>query len=497
MKVSLASSPPFELAVDALAVPVATGQKLGLPALEIDRALGGLLSELIESGEHRGRLHETLPVATRGLVGARRILLYGLGSLADLDGQRLRNAHHELVRAARTYGYRRLGLLASPPLDASSLAAVVEGCVMGGWERRSRQTAPRPDRIELDEILLAGFGPGGESEVAGAVQLAEATNQAREWVNMPGNELTPAAMAEEARKIAERHHLEFEVLGPAELRAGGYNLLLAVAAGSTQEPRLIRLRSRPDPPPAGDLPVLAMVGKGITFDSGGISLKKPEGMAQMKGDMAGAAAVLAAMDVIAARRLRLDVMAVVAATENMPGGSATRPGDVVTSSAGKTVEIVNTDAEGRLVLADAITHALRHGANHVIDLATLTGAAITAIGHAATAAMSNDDLFWGQVAGAAEQSGDKVWRLPLYPDYRVLLRSSVADLKNGEYGEAGAITAAMFIQEFVQGTAWAHLDIAGSAWNDHDALTTIPRGPTGAGTRLLVHLAQLLAGSGR
>jgi leucyl aminopeptidase len=497
VRVSLAPGTPLELAVDALAIPVAAGERPGPAALEIDRALGGVLTELTDSGEHRGRLHETLPVATRGAIAAHRVLLYGLGSVGDLDGQRLRYAHHELVRAARTYGYPRIGVLASTPLDSSSLAGVVEGCVMGGWERRSRQTGPRPDRVELDEILLAGFGAAGEREVANALQLGEATNQAREWVNMPANELTPSAVAQEARKIAERHQLELEVLGPAELRAGGYNLLLAVAAGSAQEPRLIRLRRRPDPAPAGDAPVLALVGKGITFDSGGLSLKKAEGMTLMKGDMAGAAAVLAAMDVIAARRLPIDVMAVVAATENMPGAAATRPGDVITSSAGKTVEIVNTDAEGRLVLADAITHALRHGADHIVDLATLTGAAVVAIGHAASAGLSNDDLFWGQVADAAVRAGDRVWRLPIYSDYRVLLRSSVADLKNANYGEAGAITAGMFIQEFVQGKAWTHLDIAGSSWNDHEALTTVPRGPTGAGTRLLVHLAQLLAGDSR
>jgi leucyl aminopeptidase len=243
--------------------------------------------------------------------------------------------------------------------------------------------------------------------------------------------------------------------------------------------------------------VLALVGKGITFDTGGISLKDPKGMSQMKADMAGAAAVLAAIDVIAARKLPLDVMAVVAATENMPGPTAQHPGDVVMSADGKTIEILNTDAEGRLVLADAITHALRNGATHVLDLATLTGAATIAIGHGATAAVSNDDGFWRLVEEAARRAGDRVWRLPIYADYRVLLRSQIADLRNAEYGEAGAILGGMFIGEFVRGKPWAHLDIAASSWNTNAELTTVLRGPSGAGTRLCIELAELMAGAAR
>ena len=273
------------------------------------------------------------------------------------------------------------------------------------------------------------------------------------------------------------------------MRAGGYNLLLGVAAGSAVEPRLIRLRHRG----AQDGTTLALIGKGITFDTGGISLKDPKGMQQMKADMAGAAAVLAAIDVIASRKVPLDVMAIVAASENTPGPAAQRPGDVVVSANGKTVEIVNTDAEGRLVLADAITHALRNGATHIVDLATLTGAAAIAIGHAATAAVSNDDSFWHLVERAADKAGDRVWRLPIYADYRVLLRSQIADLRNSDYGEAGTILGGMFIGEFVDNKPWAHLDIAASSWNTNAELTTVLKGPSGAGTRLCVKLAELMA----
>jgi leucyl aminopeptidase len=501
VRVTLVATAPADIAVDALAVPVATGQRLSGSALDLDRALGGLLSELLTNGEFKGRIHEVLPVATNGRIAPRRVILYGLGAAGDLDGQRLRSAHHELVRAARTYGYKRMALVRVEPLGIQSLPAVVEGCVMGTFERRSRQTGAQPERGEIDELMLTGFGQGRDHEVVAAQEAGEATNRAREWQNAPPNELTPDALAQEATTIAQRHGLEIEVLGPAELRVGGYNLLLGVASGSGKPARLIRLRhrgrQRTGLPADSNATVLALVGKGITFDTGGISLKEPTGLRQMKADMAGAAAVLAAIDVIATRKLPLDVMAVVAAAENMPGPTAQRPGDVVVSADGKTVEILNTDAEGRLVLADAVTHALRNGATHVLDLATLTGAATIAIGHGATAAISNDDGFWGLVEEAARRAGDRVWRLPIFADYRVLLRSQIADLRNGEYGEAGAILGGMFIGEFARGKPWAHLDIAASSWNTNAELTTVPRGPSGAGTRLCIELAELMAAAAR
>ena len=502
MKVSLVSTPPAELPVDALAVAVATGQRLSGGALELDRALGGVLSEMIASAEFRGRIHEVLPVPTSVKSGPRRVILYGVGAMRDLDGQRLRSAHHELIRAARTYGYRRIGLVRSePPLAMDSLKAVVEGCVMGTFERRSRQTGAQPERREIEELVLTGFGIGREHEVVAAQENGEATNRAREWQNAPPNELTPDALAQEGQRIAQRHDLEIEVLGPAELKAGGYNLILGVAAGSANPPRLVRLRYRgsqqPGAEPQAGAPVLALIAKGVTFDSGGISIKPAENMSQMKGDMAGAAAVLSAIDVIASRRVPIDVMAVIAATENMPGPSAQRPGDVVVSADGKTVEIVNTDAEGRLILADALTHALRNGATHLIDLATLTGAAKVAIGHAATAAVTNDDKFWSMVERAAADAGDRVWRLPIFADYRILLRSQIADLRNAEYGEAGTILGGMFIGEFAGGKPWTHLDIAASSWNTNVELTTVLRGPNGAGTRLCIALAELMSGAER
>jgi len=494
VKLTLVSAPAAGLNVDALAIPVATGHQLGAAAQELNRAMGGVLAEMVANAEFRGRIHEVLPMPAQGKIGPRRVILYGLGALHDLDGQRLRSAHHELVRASRTWGYKRLAIMRVEPLGTDALKAVVEGSVLGTFERRSRQTGQAPERREIEEIVLVGFGPGREAEVIAAQENGEATNRAREWQNAPGNELTPDALAQEATRIAERHNLEVEVLGPGELKAGGYNLLLGVGTGSAKPPRLIRVRyhgnhQKSDP----DATVLALVGKGITFDSGGISLKDPENMSRMKDDMSGAAAVLSAIDVIASRKLPLDVMAVIAAAENMPGPTAQRPGDVVVSADGKTVEIVNTDAEGRLVLADALTHALRNGATHIVDLATLTGAATVAIGHAASAAVSNDDEFWKLVEQASREAGDRVWRLPIYADYRVLLSSQIADLRNSEYGEAGTILGGMFIAEFAGGKPWAHIDIAAAAWNTNLELTTVLRGPSGAGTRLCIELAELMA----
>ncbi len=498
MKISLVSAPAAELNVDAVAIPVITGEPLGASAKDIDAAMGGVLGEMVANAEFRGRIHEVLPIPAQGKLKPRRVILYGLGALRDLDGQRLRSAHHELVRASRTWGYKRLAIMRVEPLGADALKGVVEGAVMGTFERRSRQTGPAPERREIDEVILAGYGAGREAEVIAAQENGEATNRTREWQNAPPNELTPDSLAQEATRIARRHNLEVEVLGPAELKTGGYNLLLGVGQGSSKPPRLIRLRHHGNHDSGNSKgPVLALIGKGITFDSGGISLKPGENMSRMKDDMSGGAAVLSAIDVVASRKLPIDVMAVVAAAENMPGPSAQRPGDVVVSADGKTVEVVNTDAEGRLVLADALTHALRNGATHLIDLATLTGAATVAIGHGASAAVSNDDGFWEQVEQAALEAGDRVWRLPIYADYRVLLSSKIADLRNAEYGEAGTIMGGMFIGEFAAGKPWAHIDIAAAAWNTNDELTTVLRGPSGAGTRLCIELAELMSGAER
>jgi leucyl aminopeptidase len=482
-RVAVTGAGATEVQADVLAVPVVSG---GPPDPAI-QALGDSVAGFVVSGEHRGRLHDTLLIPAPAVMTARRVLLYGLGAERDLDGQRLRFAHQQMVHAARRYGHRRIAVLRAGPLRPEDACAVVEGCVAGGWERRHRATADR--QAPLEELSLVGFGGADPESIELARLLGAATVRAREWQNTPGNEMGPQQLADIAGEMSGRLGLELEVLGRDELAAGGYALLLGVAAGSERPPRLIRLQHRG----MGGGDNLALVGKGITFDSGGLSLKTPDGMVRMRGDMGGAAAVLAAIEVIAAVRLPVDVMAVVAATDNLPGPGAQRPGDVWTSASGRSVEVLNTDAEGRLVLADAITFAIRVGATHIVDLATLTTSAVTALGHAATVAVANDDALWTLLAAAADAAGERVWRLPMYPDFRDLLKTPNADLKNSFYGEAGAIAAGMFIGEFAEGRPWAHLDIAGSHWNENAALRGVPRGPLGTGARLCYRLAERLA----
>ncbi len=486
VQLAVVSHPGEVGAVDAdvLAIPVMSGAQSDSALTQVDPRA----ARFVASGEHTGCLHEVLLLPAGEGLGSPRILLYGLGAAADLDGSRLRFAHQEMVRTAREFGHGRIAVLRAGALRNSDVGAVIEGCVAGSWDRRGRSTGRHP--APLTALTLVGFGDAPDAVVDVSRRLGEATARAREWQNAPANELGPDQLEAIAREMADRLGLDCETLGAEALRAGGYNLLAAVGAASEQEPRLIRLTYRGA---AKDERNLALIGKGITFDSGGLSLKSADWMVKMRGDMGGAAAVLAAIEVVAESGLAINVMAVIAAAENLPGRGAQRPGDVWTSASGKTVEVLNTDAEGRLVLADAATYAIRSGATHLVDLATLTSDARAALGHAASAAVSNDDRLWGLVAAAGEAAGDRVWRLPIYPDFRPLIQSQSADLKNADYGEAGVITAAMFIGEFVEGRPWVHLDIAGSHWNENQQHKDIPRGPLGAGTRLCYRLAELMA----
>ncbi|MFZ0218021.1 MAG: M17 family peptidase N-terminal domain-containing protein, partial [Candidatus Dormiibacterota bacterium] len=433
------------LEVDVAVVAIAPGEPLGGPAAALDTQLDGLLSGLVTSGEQRAALGEVLLIPTGGPGRLRRVLLCGVGPRPELDGQRLRLAVQRSVRAAHGYGYRRIAVLAGGGLGDGDLTAAVEGAVAGAWERDARRSGNRRQPVEV--LTFAGFGEGREAELAVAARVGAATAQAREWQNAPANELWPERLAEIALAIADETGAEAEVLREAELREGGYRLLLGVGAGSARPPRLIRLVHRG----RGSGPMLGLLGKGITFDAGGLSIKTAAGMVRMRGDMAGAAAVLAAFRAIAAERWPVDVMAVVPASENLLGPEAQKPGDVLTSAAGRTVEILNTDAEGRLVLADAMTYAIRSGATHLVDLATLTGSARVAIGHTASAALASDDVLWAQVERASARAGERVWRLPIYPELRELLRSPSADLRNSDYGEAGTITGGLFIGEFAEG----------------------------------------------
>lgn len=371
--------------------------------------------------------------------------------------------------------------------------ALVEGAIEGAYDAAIKKTSDRTPR-SLGSITVVSSSPRAESGARIGEIVGEARDIARELVNLPPNELTPSALAQRAQTLAEQYGLQCSVLDESRMKQLGMGSLLGVAAGSKEPPRLITLRyGRPDAAKR-----VAFVGKGLTFDSGGLSLKTAEGMETMKSDMAGAAAVVAGM--VAVARLRPEGICVtgyVGSTENMPGGGAMRPGDVLTAMNGKTIEVLNTDAEGRLVLADVLSYAIDQGETHLVDFATLTGAAVIALGHAATLATGNPMSWVDEVVKASDDGLDRAWSMPLYPEYRRAMDSTIADLKNtgGRAAGAGALTAAAFLSEFSEGAEWAHLDIAGMAFNREASSSAAPGG-TGVGVGTIVSLTRALSSRG-
>jgi leucyl aminopeptidase len=431
----------------------------------------------------------------------RRVAILGLGKPDELPAERLRVAGALAAGEAQRREATSLAWDLAAPADASmepgeAARAVTEGVVLGSYRfDRFRSADPDDPPPPALERLTFGGAPG-DSAVTQAVEagriVAEAQNRARDLQSLPANHVTPTALADRAAELAEQHaSLSVEVLGREEITERGMGGLEAVSRGSDEEPRLITLRHEGSG--SGDL--LGIVGKAVTFDSGGISIKPSAGMHEMKMDMSGGAAVIEAMGAIAELGIAQDIVAVVPATENMPSGRSMRPGDIITQLNGKTVEINNTDAEGRLILADALTWCVREqGADRVIDLATLTGAALIALGSTYCGLISNDDEFAGNVEGIATRTGELAWRLPLHPDYKKLTTGTVADLTNAAAKrEAGTIYAGSFLEEFVDEKPWVHLDIAGTAWDTEREYAG--KGATGFGVRLLVALAQDLAGT--
>src|SRR4029077_3088144 len=423
--------------------------------------------------------------------GPERLLVVGLGERDDFDAEKLR------VLAALVAGE-------AAKLEATSLAwalpeagdeeaaaeAIVTGTILGSYRLDRFKGVGEDDESPRLETLTV-LGP---AELAGAVETAriysEAANRARDLQETPANFARPEDPAARAEEIAAgSDKVNVEVFDGATIRAKGMGGLAAVSQGGPVDPRLITLRYAGD----GNGPTLAFVGKGVTFDTGGISLKPGAGMQEMKFDMSGAAAVLEAFAAIVELGLPVDLMTVIPSTENMPSGTAVKPGDVITQYNGKTVEVNNTDAEGRLILADALAWAIEQGAERVIDLATLTGAVVVALGSTYAAVISNDDALASEIAAAGEESGELVWRLPLHPEYKEMMKGTVADLSNlGTKREAGTITAASFLEEFVDGTPWAHIDIVCTAWGVNRAYTG--KGGSGYGVRLLVQLVRDLVG---
>lgn len=466
----------------------------------VDRHIGGLISRLIDSGEFKGKLGETAVIHLGPGTPYRKVVVVGLGKAEEFSPERVRQVTAASVKAAAKGNVARIGTIVHGAgiggLNSEEAAqSVAEGALLGTYRCDRYKSDPEPR--SLREIVVFEMDPAKVAPIQAAVQrgvvLAEATNFARDLVNMPPNELTPGELAERARRMAEEEGLECTVLERADMERLGMGALLGVAQGSANEPRLVVLRydgrqgrdgGAARGQASGGEPI-ALVGKGVTFDTGGISLKPSDGMAAMKGDMAGAAAVLGAMRAIARLKPSRSVLGVLACVENMPSGTAQRPGDIVRTMTGKTIEIDNTDAEGRLILADAVAYAESLGARTIVDVATLTGACIIALGHLYTGVIANDDELARQLIAAGSRAGERLWQLPGDPDFKEQYKSDVADLKNTGGREAGAITGGLIIGEFVKNARWAHLDIAGTSFLKREQRHYLPKGATGVAVRTL------------
>jgi leucyl aminopeptidase len=456
----------------------------------IDDAMGGEIRALLDLGDFKGEAKQTTVLYTKGAISAPRLALVGLGKAEDFNLEVARQAAGIIAQKLRDLGVKTFAipLHSDPPQDM--IQAAVEGSTLALYQFNQHKTQDLDKVKELEEITFLAEDEASKAVVEQGVErgeiIANGTLLARDLSNQPPNHLTPTILADKAQEIADTTGLKCEIFEPTQLKEQGFGALIGVAQGSVEEPRFIILEHRP----AGDgKETVVFVGKGITFDSGGLSLKSGSGMMEMKHDMSGAAAVLGAMQAVGHLKPNLHVVGLIAATENMPSGTAQRPGDVVTAYGGKTIEILNTDAEGRLVLADALGYAKKYDPKAVIDLATLTGAVITALGHVACGMLGTDDDLMGKIRDAAETTHERVWQLPLWDDYDEGLKSEVADVKNIGDGTAGTIAGAAFLKKFVEDYPWAHLDIAGTAWGMKGS-SYIPKGASGYGVRLLVQLAQ-------
>lgn len=463
----------------------------------VDRALDGAISKLIALGDIRGKAGELTTLHTFGTLPAPRVLVAGLGKAADFDVDAVRNLSANVIRAVRRTGITKVATIVHGAgiagLDPEACAqAIAEGAVLGAYRFTKHKGAgaekddERPEiaTLSIVEVDQARVDSLAQAAVRGVV-LADATNFARDLANEPSNHLTPTDLAGRAQAMAEAAGLEFEVLERADMERKGMGSLLSVAKGSHEPPKLVRISYRGR---GGDGYDLALVGKGITFDTGGISIKPAANMEAMKADMTGAATVIAALRAIAALKPAINVVAVAPCTENMPGGGATKPGDVVTAMNGRTIEVINTDAEGRLVLADAICYARELGAANIVDVATLTGAVTTALGDVCYGVMTNNDGLAAKVEAAATAAGEKTWRFPMFKEYNDLLKSDVADARNVGTRGAGTIAGAKFLEPFAADTPWVHLDIAGVDMSDKDK-GWITKGASGQSVRALVNLA--------
>ncbi len=458
----------------------------------VDVALNGAITELVESKDLKGELNEIKVIYTHGQIPSKRVLLVGLGKKEELTLDNVRQASGKAIVHIRDMGIKSFVTplhgsdeLASDIVDLAQ--ALVEGCILGVYQFTEYKTEDLDKIKEIDEFILIEEDESKISEIQQGVKVGEiianATCFTRDLVNYPANKGTPTFLAEKAKQISDKLGLKCKILSEKDMKKLGMGALLGVAQGSDQPAKFIILEHNAD---KEDLDTFVLCGKGITFDSGGISIKPAKGMEEMKTDMAGAATVLGVMKAVGELELPLRVVSLIPATENLPSGKAYKPGDILKSYSGKTIEVINTDAEGRLILADALGYAAKYKPKAVIDIATLTGACVVALGHHATGMMGTDDELMEKISQTGKSTNERVWQLPLFKEYYEQIKSDIADVKNVGGRPAGAITAAAFLSKFIEGCPWVHLDIAGTEWTEK-AKPYTPKGATGVGVRLLIH----------
>jgi leucyl aminopeptidase len=500
MKTNLSFSPAAQIETECMVAVVLDhaerdrGEKDKTEAFvsATDKAVQQAAADLISSGDLNGKAFEVSWLHKPAGIRATRLLLIGGGKAKKFSASELRKLAGAAVRALKPRSLRSLAFVLPEEIPApDAVEAVVEGAIIGNFDPDAYKSDRKDQSVESLTVVASNQASGDSASLQRALDeaqiLAESQNLTRELVNEPSNRMTPTILANRAQEMAKDVGLKCEVYGADKIKELKMGAFWGVAQGSDEPPALIVMRYEPAGAP--EKPVLGLVGKGVTFDTGGISIKPADNMEKMKYDMAGGATMIGAMRAIALLKPKIKVIGIVCATENMPSGKAQKPGDIQTAMSGKTIEIINTDAEGRLVLADGLCYARQLGCTHLVDAATLTGAVVVALGYANAGIFASDDDMYQRFAKALDKAGEKMWRLPLDDEYRDQIKSNIADIMNtgGRWG--GAITAAMFLKEFAEDTPWIHLDIAGTAWME-DTKPWIAKGPSGIAVRSLVEFAR-------
>ena len=491
MKTNLSFANPAEVETECLAVVVLDHGSKDKTEVRVEAGDGAdrdAATEVIASGEVTGKIFETTLLHRPAKLRAKRLLLLGGGKAKNFTASELRKLAGVAVRYLKPKGIRSLVFLAPQNIESDeAVKAIVEGAFVGNFDPDTYKSDRKDQRIDSVTVVTRGDQVKLQKAMDEGRVIGESQNFTRDLVNEPSNRMTPTILAERARKMAQEVGLKAEVYGADKLKELKMGAFWGVAQGSDEPPALIVLRYEPADAPA--TPVLGLVGKGVTFDTGGISIKPADGMEKMKYDMAGAAAMIGAMRAIALLKPKTRVTAIICATENMPSGKAQKPGDIQIAMSGKSIEIINTDAEGRLVLADGLCYARQLGCTHLIDAATLTGAVVVALGYVNAGVFANDEKMYERFNRATDEAGEKFWRLPLDDEYKDNIRSNIADIVNSGGRWGGAVNAAMFLKEFAEDTPWLHLDIAGTAWMEENK-PWIAKGPSGIAVRSLVQFAR-------